>query len=66
MRLAEDSKYGTPYVETEVLLAMKEMDGEHALALLREMTPTERRGLEWACEQVSSAIAVMREEDPEG
>ncbi|MEU8195306.1 hypothetical protein AB0C10_16145 [Microbispora amethystogenes] len=65
MRQAEDRKYGTPFVETEILLAMKEMDGEHALALLAEMTPTERRGLEWACEQVSSAIQVMREESDE-
>ncbi|MFG1709170.1 hypothetical protein ACFLIM_38865 [Nonomuraea sp. M3C6] len=59
----EDKKYGTPYAETEVLLAMAERDVDHARALLAEMTPGERHALEHQCQEVINLIQIMREDE---
>ncbi|WP_433235344.1 hypothetical protein ACQPYK_25180 [Streptosporangium sp. CA-135522] len=56
-------KYGTPFAETEILLAMAERDVDHVRALLAEMKPGERRALEHQCEEISGIIQVMREDE---
>lgn len=43
----------TPYAETEVLLAVMRDDEEEALALLAEMTATERKALQGYADEVS-------------
>ncbi|MEV0149741.1 MULTISPECIES: hypothetical protein [unclassified Nonomuraea] len=61
--ITEARKYGTPFVETEVLLAVGARDVNYVRALLAEMTPGERRTLERQCEEISGIIQVMREDE---
>ncbi|MDP9843326.1 hypothetical protein [Streptosporangium lutulentum] len=56
-------RYGTPFVESEILMAIGNQDAEHARALLQGMTPSERRTLERQCEEVAGLIQVMREDE---
>lgn len=58
-------RYGTSFVESEVLFAIVNGDVDHARALLAEMTPGERHTLEHQCEEVTGLIRVMREEEEE-
>ncbi|GGO63032.1 hypothetical protein [Nonomuraea cavernae] len=63
MNTNEDRKYGTPYVETEIVAAMTVQDVDHVRALLAQMLPGERRALEHRCMEIAGMIQVMREEE---
>ncbi|GAA1768454.1 hypothetical protein [Nonomuraea bangladeshensis] len=56
-------RYGTTFVESEVLFAIVNEDVDHARALLAEMLPGERRALEHHCMEIAGMIQVMREEE---
>ncbi|MGW4639614.1 hypothetical protein ACWEN6_13855 [Sphaerisporangium sp. NPDC004334] len=57
----ESRKYGTPYIESEALLAIVNDDVDHARAVLETMSPGERHSLEHHCEEVINIIQDMRE-----
>ncbi|GAA1624278.1 hypothetical protein GCM10009733_021180 [Nonomuraea maheshkhaliensis] len=63
MTPAEDRKYGTPYAETEILVALAAQDIHHGRALLADMMPGERRALEHHCEEVINLIQLLREDE---
>ncbi|MEV4749001.1 hypothetical protein AB0K21_21705 [Streptosporangium sp. NPDC049248] len=59
--------FGTPFVETEIMIAISAEDTDYgynyARALLSGMTPSERRSLEHHCEEIMNLIGVMREDE---
>lgn len=49
-------KYGTPYVESEAILAAQEADLAEVQRLVKDMLPGERRALFAACERLMDVI----------
>lgn len=47
-------KYGTPFTESEALLAVTAEDAAEAQRIINEMLPNERRALMRACDMLSS------------
>jgi hypothetical protein len=58
-----DRKYGTPFIESEVLLSIIYEDVDNARALLQEMPPGKRHSLEHHCAQIINFIQHMREDE---
>ena len=57
------STYGTPFVESEAILAAQQYDNDTLFRLVEDMLPNERASLRGACRRLMGAIDAANVED---